>query len=63
MESLFTPEQPQPSQISLSIRAGLHLHGLLLSFQESTDKVPDAFQTHVLLQARGKAAVQRLDQQ
>lgn len=31
--------------------------------QESTDEVPDAVQTHVLLQTRREAAVQRVDQQ
>lgn len=51
------------SLLSLTIRRGLNLNGFLLSFQESTDKIPDAFQTHVLLQTCGKTIVQRLDKQ
>lgn len=35
----------------------------LLLFQESPDALPDALQTHVLLQTRGEAALQRVDQQ
>lgn len=45
---------------SSQVPVGAHL---VLCSQESPDTLPDALQTHVLLQACGAAALQRLDQQ
>jgi len=52
--------------VSLTVPEAGSAHQVSVTFsflQESPDPLPDALQTHVLLQARGAAALQRLDQQ
>lgn len=57
------PHEPRVGRLGQQQLPSARWSHLVLCSQESPDALPDALQTHVLLQARGAAAVQRLDQQ
>ena len=57
------PHEPRVGRLGQPQLPSARWSHLVLCSQESPDALPDALQTHVLLQARGAAAVQRLDQQ
>ena len=57
------PHEPRVGRLGQQQLRSARWSHLVLCSQESPDALPDALQTHVLLQARGAAAVQRLDQQ